>query len=355
MMANGAVAAIRAGITRTQTMRFAQPLAVTALVATLGAAESGGMLTVPIGTQLTGTEFPYTVRAGDTFASIGARFGVDTSVLAAQNESNAKALLAPGVVVTVDNRHVIPAPADALHLVINVPQRMLFHYAGGVVRNAFPIAAGRPDWRTPLGDFVVLRREEHPTWEVPESIQEEMRRNGRRVITVMPPSPENPLGAYWIGLSLPSVGIHGTSVPNSIYKLATHGCMRLHPDDIETLFAAVSVGDRGRTIYEPVMLADTPGGLYLEAHRDSYRRVQGDTLTIVRETARAAGLEPCIDWTAAAAVLRARDGIARRVGVATAPPLNPSTTFPRLFYPSEHKAETFGWYACHALKSAWQR
>src|SRR5207244_4257585 len=58
---------------------------------------------------------------------------------------------------------------------------------------------------------------------------------GKPVLTHVPPSPANPLGKYWLGLSIPGVGIHGTNAPSSIYNLQTHGCIRLHPDDIEKL------------------------------------------------------------------------------------------------------------------------
>ena len=38
-------------------------------------------------------------------------------------------------------------------------------------------------------------------------------------------------------------GIHGTNVPRSIGKAASHGCIRLRNRDVEALFEMVSVGD----------------------------------------------------------------------------------------------------------------
>lgn len=44
---------------------------------------------------------------------------------------------------------------------------------------------------------------------------------------VIPPGPRNPVGLYWIGLSLPGYGIHGTPEPELIGKTGSHGCFRL--------------------------------------------------------------------------------------------------------------------------------
>jgi L,D-transpeptidase ErfK/SrfK len=157
-------------------------------------------------------------------------------------------------------------------------------------------------------------KEEHPTWDVPVSIQEEMRRSGQRVITRMRPGPRNPLGDYWIGLSFGSLGIHGTPSPNSIYRFATHGCVRLHPEDIKVVYSEVAIGMTGAIVYEPVLLAATADGTFLEAHRDVYRR-GSVTIEQVRQTAAAAGLDAHIDWMAAGEVLRHREGVARSVAL----------------------------------------
>src|SRR4030095_10115032 len=181
--------------------------------------------------QIVGSELNYTVAAGASLASIGARYGVDLRVLAEANGLKTSEQLTPGQTLQIDNRH-IALPSDGADLVINLPQRMLFHFDKGQIGCGCPIAAGRPDWRTPLGDFEVLSKEEDPTWDVPPSIQDEMRRAGKPVLSHVPPSAKNPLGEYWIGTSLSGIGIHGTNAPSSIYKLATHGCIRLHPDYI---------------------------------------------------------------------------------------------------------------------------
>lgn len=68
------------------------------------------------------------------------------------------------------------------------------------------------------------------------------------------------------------IGIHGTNAPGSIYRAATHGCIRLHPDDIAWPFPRVAPGAVVATLYLPVMLAEVEGRVYLEVHADAYRK-----------------------------------------------------------------------------------
>jgi len=258
-----------------------------------------------------GSEFVHIVQTGDSLTSIGARLGVDVRVLAEANGLRAVAPLKPGQALKVDNRHIVPWAED-LAIVINVPQRMLFFFEGGNVSCACPIAAGKPDWRTLPGDFEIVEMEENPTWDVPPSIQEEMRRAGKAVLTQVPPSPQNPLGQYWMRLSLPGIGIHGTNAPSSIYKLATHGCIRLHPDDVKRVFAKVVVGTRGRVIYEPLLMTRTAIAVFLEMHPDAYKK-QPDPLPKVLNIARSEGFIDMLDLALVKEVIRKRDGIARDV------------------------------------------
>ena len=52
-------------------------------------------------------------------------------------------------------------------------------------------------------------------------------RDGRIARCIFPPGPNNPVGTAWIGLSLPSYGIHGTPRPERIGNAESHGCFRL--------------------------------------------------------------------------------------------------------------------------------
>ncbi len=267
-----------------------------------------------LSTRITGSESTYTVQRGDSLALVGARFGVSASLVARASGIAPGARLSPGQSLVVDNRHLAP-PRGEDGIVINVPQRMLFLYEGGELAGGWPVAAGKPDWRTPLGAFRVVNRQTDKPWIVPESIQREMAREGKPVLTCVPPGPDNPLGRHWIGLSIDSVGIHGTIAPASIYGLRSHGCVRMHPDDVATVFERVRVGTTGEIVYHPVLLGRLDDGrIFAEVHPDAYRRAP-PPLVVLRAVAQREGLSERIDWGKVDAVVRARDGIAREVGL----------------------------------------
>jgi L,D-transpeptidase ErfK/SrfK len=291
------------------TARLVVVVSVTTALSSIGAS---ARRVSPISTRTTGGPFQYEVVAGDSLVSLGARYGIDPREIALANGLKPGGAIAPGLTLRLDSRHIVPVFEDDVVLVINVPQRMLFFSDNALVAG-FPVALGRRDWPTPMGDFSVVAKEENPTWDVPASIQAEMLREGRTVVQQVPPGPTNPLGAFWLGLSLGSVGVHGTNAPLSIFRHATHGCVRMHPDDIALLYPLVPVGARGRIVYEPILLAQTPEGIFLEAHPDVYRRMTTDALSLVQESAAAPGISSEIAWAEAAKVLQARRGIASPV------------------------------------------
>ena len=278
---------------------------------------------------LVGAEWAHVVTAGESWATIGARVGVSPAVLAARNGRGLRPALKGGDTIVIDNRHIVPdrpslpdgnadVNPDVHHdgLIVNIPQRLVFLFAEGRLVAYYPAAVGGSGWQTPLGDFTIVRKEEDPTWDVPLSIQQEMRRAGKRVVKSVPPGPANPLGRFWLGLSLDSVGIHGTISPLSIYAFATHGCIRLHPDDIEALYQQVAAGERGRIIYEPVLVAYDGTDVYLEVHPDPYRRAP-DALGRAVELLDLAGLTGLSDMAEVAQVVRHAEGLATPVTTLT--------------------------------------
>jgi L,D-transpeptidase ErfK/SrfK len=84
--------------------------------------------------------------------------------------------------------------------------------------------------------------------------------------SVVPPGPDNPLGAYAMTLSLPGYLIHGTNKPAGVGMRSSHGCIRLYPEDIEALFGRVGRGTEVRLVNQPVLAAWHEGELYLEVH-----------------------------------------------------------------------------------------
>jgi L,D-transpeptidase ErfK/SrfK len=265
---------------------------------------------------ITGGITTYIVAPGETLTSLASRFGVDPSTIVSDNHLAAGHPLQPGRTLLIDNHHIVPATIVAGEIVVNVPQRMLF-YRDEERIVSYPVAVGRATWQTPQGAFAVTWKDEDPAWHVPASIRAESARKGKELPLVVPPGPRNPLGRFWIGLSLAGIGLHGTPVPSSIYRTVTHGCIRLQGEGIEDLFSRVDVGTRGRIIYEPVLMAVGGGEIYLEVHRDVYRRMSMGAAQQVRQLATRLALADRIDWTVANSEIERQAGIARRVSAAS--------------------------------------
>ena len=273
----------------------------------ISAAITAPAVAQPLQSALTGSTFRYTVVTGDSLRGLAARFGVDVDTLADVNGLTRSSILHPGQVVVVNNRHVALRDPIA-RLVLNLPQRILYVDSGTELRS-YPVAVGGPAWPTPVGRFRIIEKEERPAWDVPASIQEEMRRRGQPVRTRVPPGPDNPLGAFFIRLSFESVGIHGTNAPTSIYSFVTHGCIRLGPSQIADLYPRVTVGMGGIIVYEPVLMTAADGRIWLEVHPDAYRRAPAPLIR-AKALAAALGVSERINWSLATVTLRRRQGIA---------------------------------------------
>ena len=115
-------------------------------------------------------------------------------------------------------------------VLVSIPDRKLIVVSNEEVIATFPVAVGAAKTPSPTGEFQIINRLNNPTYYHPG--------------TVIPGGKDNPLGTRWIGLSKNGYGIHGTNVPKSVGRAASHGCIRLRNRDIEQLFSIVRVGDR---------------------------------------------------------------------------------------------------------------
>jgi L,D-transpeptidase ErfK/SrfK len=263
--------------------------------------------------RLAGSEFDYIVQPGDYLIKIGARFGIAAKLIAESNGIPYEAPLTPGAILRLDNRHIVPESMEQ-GILINIPQRMLFHFEDGALARHFPVGLGRSERRTPVGSFTVASLQADMYWNVPRSIQEEMSHERKVVTACMPPGPDNPLGRHWIGLSIPGFGIHGTIAPASVYHFQSHGCIRTHPDDIAELFQRVAIGTPGWLIYQTVLLARLDDGrVFLEAHRDVYNQ-NPDPLLVAERLARIRGVAGAVDWEKVREALQRKTGLAVEVG-----------------------------------------
>jgi lipoprotein-anchoring transpeptidase ErfK/SrfK len=113
-------------------------------------------------------------------------------------------------------------------IVISVSDHKLVLFSGDQVLKIYDVAVGKSSTPSPKGEFKIVNHVKNPTWYGPN--------------TVVPPGKNNPLGTRWMGLSAKGYGIHGTNVPSSIGKSASHGCIRMRQADLEELFDLVDVG-----------------------------------------------------------------------------------------------------------------
>lgn len=118
---------------------------------------------------------------------------------------------------------------QAREILVSIPDRQLALIQDGQILRIYAVAVGADTSPSPTGDFTIVNRLENPTYYRPG--------------VVIDPGADNPLGTRWMGLSQKGFGIHGTNVPSSIGKAASHGCIRMSREDLEDLFALVQVGD----------------------------------------------------------------------------------------------------------------
>jgi lipoprotein-anchoring transpeptidase ErfK/SrfK len=101
---------------------------------------------------------------------------------------------------------------------------------------SYTVAVGMEGLETPEGLYHIQEKEENPTWNVPESAWA-----GSLAGQSIPPGPENPIKARWMGI-FEGAGIHGTEETYSLGQAASHGCVRMSIPDVEELYDRVEVG-----------------------------------------------------------------------------------------------------------------
>lgn len=166
-----------------------------------------------------------------------------------------------------------------------------------------------------------MLKRKNPTWTPPPNIRAE----DPRLPAVVPAGPNNPLGQFALSLGWPGYLIHGTTQPSSIGKPASHGCMRMYPEDVAVLFSMVEVGTSVTVVDTPVKLGwSSDDKLYLEvtptqsqARALAGNRKPADEILseaeLILHNVEAQGVT--IDWVTANAALQRHDGIPVVIGV----------------------------------------
>jgi len=121
--------------------------------------------------------------------------------------------------------------AGRLVIVIDVNTRNLVVYQDDKEIRRYPVAVGKSETPTPLGEWAVVQK--GVGWG-------------------------NGFGTRWMGLNVPwgIFGIHGTNKPYSIGSYASHGCIRMFNRDVEKLYPLIPLGTTVKIVDKGKMFPD---------------------------------------------------------------------------------------------------
>ncbi len=261
-------------------------------------------------------------REDDTLADIARTYGLGYDELLQANPGVDPWLPGADTPVLLPTQFVIPdVPREGI--VLNIASKRLFYFppvpeGQPQVVKTYPIGIGRVGWETPLGATKVVAKATDPTWYVPASIRQEHAELGDPLPAVVPPGPDNPLGAHVLQLEMPGYLIHGTNQPYGVGMRVSHGCVRLYPENIELLYELVEIGEPVRIINEPYLLGRLDGEIYFEGHppleddaEDPADRLEA---LLADESGQAGRLSPA-ERNHARTIASIADGVPARVAV----------------------------------------
>lgn len=258
---------------------------------------------------LVGRMQSHRVKPGETLLDVAREAGLGFRELRDANPTIDEWVPPPGVEVVVPSRWILPR-SRYRGLVVNIPEMRMYVFPTNVrpgetvSLRTWAVGIGTEEAPSPIGPFTVRSKDANPTWIVPDDIMKTMDHPQR----VVPPGPDNPMGAYRIRLSHGLYSIHGTNDPWSIGRLTTHGCIRLYPEDLEVLYPSVTPGMPGELVYEPVKFGVGDTHIYVEVHADVYGRIH-DLDGYARAEAKKAGVERRIDFDRLRAAVKAKLGV----------------------------------------------
>jgi L,D-transpeptidase ErfK/SrfK len=220
--------------------------------------------------EVIGTVCQRVVLPGDSLIEMARQYDLGFNEIEAANPGQDAFVPTPGVMATIPTSWIVPRAGGPGRVVVNLSEMRLFQFPrtpGPVM--TFPVGIGTEGWATPTGTFKVIQKQVNPAWHPPASI----RREEPDLPAVVPPGPDNPLGTHALRLNKGSILIHGTDTPFGVGRRASHGCLRLYPEDIPVLFDRVPVGAEVRIVREPVKVGVRAGRVFVEIHPDEDARL----------------------------------------------------------------------------------
>lgn len=152
--------------------------------------------------------------------------------------------LTPGTEIIAPHMPSLRWHSRAKHLRISLSQRTLqaINPKGNIIFHC-PVSIARQVEKRPSGELRVKVKVADPNYTFnPAILSATAAREGIGQKFVIQPGPNNPVGSVWIGLNLPSYGIHGTPEPEKVGRTESSGCFRLANWNARTLLDIVLPG-----------------------------------------------------------------------------------------------------------------
>lgn len=143
--------------------------------------------------------------------------------------------------IVVPNSGIDKPPAKAASIRIDKSERVLYLLDKAELPvAAFPISIGGARDPLPLGKMEIKNAAKNPVFTYnPELLKNADKRNAKTDVAA---GPNNPVGVYWLGLSKPHWGIHGTPDPSRVGTAETNGCIHMTNWDVLRLAQVVKTG-----------------------------------------------------------------------------------------------------------------
>lgn len=252
----------------------------------------------------------------DDFHSISQDYNVGYYELVEANPGLNPDAIPKDTSVVIPSRFILPdAPREGI--IVNLAELRLYYFPPG--KNevwTYPIGIGREGWLTPVCLTKVVSKKEKPTWIVPKSIHDDRAKQGVELPEKVSPGPDNPLGDYALRLGMLTSGaylIHGTNDPSGVGRRSSSGCVRMFPEDIETLFKSVAVGTPVRILNNAYKIGWYYKNLYLEAHlplQEQQAEFKRDLTPIVQSILTATEQnKDAVDWDKVQEIITDESGI----------------------------------------------
>ena len=211
-----------------------------------------------------------TTNKDDTLPDVARRFNVGYEEIVRANPKVDPWLPGVGRDIIVPSQFILPnAPRQGI--VVNVAAMRIYYFpkrAAGAKQTVytFPIGIGKVGWSTPEGTTKIMRKVKDPTWIPGPGVRAEHKENGEILPAVVPAGPDNPLGDRAMYLAWSQYLIHGTNKPYGVGLRSSHGCIRLYPEDIETLYDMVALGEKVTVVNQPFLFGWHDDQLYLQTY-----------------------------------------------------------------------------------------